>query len=54
MIYNSFYYIGEWKFDRQDGYGRQVDHQGNVQEGLWEHNNFLGAINELEDEVKKP
>ena len=46
VIYNSFYYIGEWQYDRQHGYGKQVDLQGNVQEGIWERNNFIGSIDE--------
>jgi hypothetical protein len=46
VIYNSFYYVGEWKNDRQHGKGMQVDHKGNVQEGQWEKNNFVGPIGE--------
>jgi hypothetical protein len=52
VIYNSFYYLGEWQFDRQHGYGKQVDLQGNVQEGLWERNAFLGAIEDDAQETE--
>lgn len=29
------FYIGEWKFDEKDGYGRLVLESGNVYDGEW-------------------